>query len=354
LLPSAVKRLEKCNVLTVPYCVTCCDLLNERVDVVQAEVDAAELDITALKGRVTVAEGEIDALQAADTALAGRVTVAEGEIDALQASQIIQDGKILAAEGEIDALQASQIVQDGKILAAEGEIDALQAADTLLAGRVTLVEGKVIQSFVFNSATNKLRLTLQDTSFLEVDLAALAGGGFISDTNTTYGIELDADGHTLKLLGSDSTVDTLDLKPIIEAYSLPFTGGTLTGALNGTSATFSGVVSSLNSIKAFINFNSEFAIGATPTIRRSFNISTIERLANLHNKFRYKITYLNPLPYNDAVIITTANVGATTVFDDQISGVSTENLSTHAIIGIGDASFDDLQEASEYVGFVAI
>jgi microcystin-dependent protein len=162
ILTAGVSFIEACTIKSVPLCVSCCDLLDARVDVLEgsgaglvARVAAAEADINALEAKDVV-------LQAADAALASRVATAETDINALEAKDVVLQnadaalaGRVTAAEADIDALQAGTAT--------------LQNADTALAARVTTTESRIA-----NAEADINALELKDVALQNAD-ALLAG-----------------------------------------------------------------------------------------------------------------------------------------------------------------------------------
>ena len=98
-------------------------------------------------------------------------------------------------------------------------------------------------AYTLPSATGTLALTSQLTSGTVTSIAT--GLGLSGDTITTSGTLL-VDTSSASILSRQRAAATYATTSALSGY-LPLTGGTLTGALGGTSATFSGLVSGGNS-----------------------------------------------------------------------------------------------------------
>jgi hypothetical protein len=164
----------------------------------------------------------------------------------LTASQFIVPGgtssQFLKADGSVDtttyqaaiSLAAIGITPNANGASLVGSLLNLQPANASFGGVVTTGTQTFAGDKTFSSASSGQTLNIQNSG-TGYGLRVQSGGAYFQDDITIQGF-LKSVSYTYTL---PSATGTLALTSNLSAY-LPLAGGTLTGALNGTSATFSG------------------------------------------------------------------------------------------------------------------
>ncbi len=168
------------------------DVSNAQSDATQAISDAAIAD-----GKAVAAQADADAAQSTADAAAAAASVADGKAVAAQADAD-------AAQSTADAAAAAASVADGKAVAAQADADAAQSTADAAAAAASVADGKAVAAQADADSAQTAADAAQADATLAIGNAALA----------------------------QATADA----------ALPLAGGTLTGPLVGTSASFSGDV----------------------------------------------------------------------------------------------------------------
>ena len=215
--------------------------------------DAVNADESATLGQVNTAIGGYVTLATAQTITAQKTFTTSGSGNTINVNHTSGSGHGVEINkaGNGEGLRVTKTSGSGNAVTITGGLLSAQTAD--FSGLLTGVNARFTQGVALQSdgGTNQLT-TLQNTSAVHSGSGGSNTFGFNGNNNIYFSKGLanggiiswnNAAARTYTLPDADGTIA---LTSNLGAY-LPLTGGTLTGALNGTSASFTGNVKSRSS-----------------------------------------------------------------------------------------------------------